>query len=59
MKIQAIIKFQVSNFQFLGVTQGKSLQKSHIKSPPKHFLESYIVKTFPTEIIAFFMPIDA
>jgi len=42
MTIQVVIKFQVSNFQFLVVTEEKSLRKSQIISRPKHFLESYI-----------------
>jgi len=40
MRVQVVIKFQVSNFQFLGVTQGKSLRKSHIKSPKNIFLKA-------------------
>ena len=40
MRIQVVIKFQISNFQFLGVTQGKSLRKSHIKSPKNIFLKA-------------------
>jgi len=42
MRIQVVIKFQVSNFQFLGVTQGKSLRKSHIKSPKNIFLKAIV-----------------
>jgi len=44
MTVQVVIKFQISNFQFLGVTQGKSLRKSHIKNPKDIFLKAIHIK---------------
>jgi len=42
MTIQVVIKFQISNFEFLGVPQEKSLGRPHIKNPKNIFFKSIL-----------------
>jgi len=39
MTIQVVIKFQISNFQFLAVPQEKSLRRPQIKNPKNIILK--------------------
>jgi len=47
MTIQVVIKFQISNFEFLGVPQEKSLGRPHIKNPKNIILKAISIKNHP------------
>jgi len=51
MTIQVVIKFQISNFQFLAVPQEESLRRPQIKNPKNIILKAIELSAEPKQIV--------